>query len=214
MAVTELLLSDFEVRRPDGVALYTLRERRFRPGFTALTGPNGSGKSTLLNSLAGINRRSQGTVILDGVDRSRDPRGYARRMAFQPQNFSGYPEMSGFAFLVYLLRLRGAGRGEARDLAASGLAAVGLLDADVALWAYSQGMLQRLGIAYVVLSGAPLALLDEPFAGIDPPGRAMLLDWLEPLAADRILIICTHHVDELIDRGAGQLDLGAAGSEA
>ncbi len=213
MAVTELVLSDFVVRRPDGVVLYTLGERRFRPGFIALTGPNGSGKSTLLNSLAGINRRSQGTVVLNGVDRSLDPRGYARRLAFQPQNFSGYPEMSGFNFLIYLLRLRGVRRGEAKELAAFGLAAVGLLDVDVALGAYSQGMLQRLGIAYVALSGAPLALFDEPFAGIDPPGRAMLLDWLEPLAADRILIICTHHVDELMDRGASQFDLGSAGSD-
>ncbi|MFT6473027.1 ABC transporter ATP-binding protein [Qipengyuania profunda] len=213
-AAARLEISQFTVRRPDGVELFTVDEANFGPGLVALTGPNGSGKSTLLKALAGLDSKSGGAVSLGNWDRLGDRRHYAANLAFQPQNFSAYPEMSGFEFLTYILRLRGMPKLQARDRAASGLAQVGLGEAAVALGAYSQGMLQRLGLAYVGQSGALLGLLDEPFAGIDPPGRATLLDWLATLVDDRILIVCTHHVDEMLARGARRFDVGdlASGS--
>lgn len=59
------------------------------------------------------------------------------------------------------------------------LAAVGLQRAGGnKTGAYSQGMLQRLGFAYGMQCGAALCVLDEPFAGVDPDGRAALTEQL------------------------------------
>jgi ABC-2 type transport system ATP-binding protein len=211
---SSLILRNVTVRRPDGIELYRLEERIFESGFIALTGPNGAGKSTLLKFLAGLDRNSSGSVSACGVDKDAAPARYAQQIAYQMQNFSGYPQTSGFQFMRYLLRLRGFGRENAAHLSAAGLENVGLADADVPLEAYSQGMLQRLGIAYVLQSGAPVALMDEPFSGVDPRGRMELLDLIARHAQERAFLICTHHVEELIERGAVRLEVGTASEQA
>lgn len=212
--MSSLVLRDVTVRRPDGMELYRLEERIFGPEFIALTGPNGAGKSTLLKFLAGLDRNSSGSVSACGVDKDAAPARYAQLTAYQMQNFSGYPQTSGFQFMRYLLRLRGFGRSDAAHLSAAGLENVGLAAADVPLEAYSQGMLQRLGIAYVLQSGAPVALMDEPFSGVDPRGRMELLDLIAHHAQERAFLICTHHVEELMERGAVRLEVGTASEQA
>lgn len=213
-SMTGLTLTALSICRPDGVELYTIEREEFGPGMVALTGPNGAGKSTLLKFIAGLNSASSGDVRACGVTKSESPAEFARLTAYQMQNFSGYPRLSGFEFLRYTLRLRGFSSKDASALAAQGLVSVGLEHAEVPIEAYSQGMLQRLGIAYVIKSSAPVALMDEPFAGVDPEGRHNLLDLIEEQSVDRTFLICTHHVDELLQRGARRLDVRPGGSEA
>ena len=112
--------------------------------------------------------------------------------------------MTGREFLEYSLRLRGAGRQEARAASDAWLDTVGLRAASKSkTGAYSQGMRQRLGFAYAMQLDVSLYLLDEPFAGVDPESRHALTDLLFRLAADRIAIVSTHHVEEMYARGSG-----------
>ena len=63
-------------------------------------------------------------------------------------------------------------------------------------------MLQRVGFAYAMQSEAPLCVMDEPFAGVDPEGRAALTALMFEAARDRVILLSTHHIDEVTNRGA------------
>jgi len=198
-----LTLDDLRITRPDGSSLMEASQVCIRSGVTALLGSNGSGKSTLLRTLAALQPVKRGTILLDGLDPVRNRSAYLERLVFLPQNFAVYPDLTGREFLAYALRLRGAGRAETRTATSAWLDAVGLRHAaDTKTGAYSQGMRQRLGFAYAMQLDVALYLLDEPFAGVDPESRDTMTDLLFRLGEDRIVIVSTHHVEEMFVRGA------------
>lgn len=205
-ATQSLLLQGLSLSAPDGRPLLRAAEATFHSLPTALTGPNGSGKSTLLRALATLHPIDAGAISLGGLDRGGNRTAYLAQLVFMPQNFPVYPSMTGQEFLEYGLLLRGAPRNNARSTASAWLQAVGLHSvAKAQAGTYSQGMRQRLGFAYALQLDVPLYLLDEPFAGVDPEWRSVMLDLLFSFCANRIAIVSTHHADEMLARGAGQV---------
>lgn len=199
----KLLLENVDIAAPDGRALITAATAAFGQGITAVVGENGAGKSTLLRTLLGLHPLKGGSIRLGPHDALRDRRAFLEQAVFMPQNFTAYPELTGREFLLYFLQLRGVSRREARERTGEWLAAVGLEPAaERKTGTYSQGMLQRLGFAYAMQSGAPLCVMDEPFAGVDPEARAKLTNLLFAASSERVTLLCTHHVEELTDRGA------------
>lgn len=173
-------------------------------GVTALVGSNGVGKSTLLRAIVALHPLQSGTVRLGPYDHQRDRVAFLAHSVFVPQNFAAYPDLTAREFLVYFLRLRGVGKGDARERANHWLAAVGLRQAaEQRTGVFSQGMLQRVGFAYAMQSDAELCVMDEPFAGVDPEGRAALTALMFEAARDRVILVSTHHLDEVTSRGAG-----------
>ena len=135
-----------------------------------LLGPNGSGKSTFLRLLAG-----DGTP---GLRRSREVDG-ARDRWFVPDQPVFRPWLTGRENAAVLIELRGASPAQARAEATAWLARFGLAeDAERAAGTYSSGMRRRLALAVAFAAEARLLLLDEPLAGLDPPGRALLAEAL------------------------------------
>jgi ABC-type multidrug transport system ATPase subunit len=203
VSATALRVRNLHVASPDGRPLISGANAAVTAGVTALLGANGAGKSTLLRTLATVHPAAGGDIVLDNINVRQQRRTYLERVMFLPQNFSCFLELTGKEFLEYSLQLRGANRSQARSIATEWLAAVGLSQAAKAqTGAYSQGMRQRLGFAYAMQVDARLYLLDEPFAGVDPESRETLTDLLFRLSEDRIIIVSTHHVDEMIGRGA------------
>jgi ABC-type multidrug transport system ATPase subunit len=199
----DLTLDRIELATPDGAPLLVAASAAFGPGVTALTGRNGAGKSTLLRAVFGLHPLAGGTVRFGPYDHVRDRAAFLERAAFMPQNFTAYPELTGREFLVYFLRLRAVARREADERAREWLGAVGLGKAgEMRTGTYSQGMLQRLGFAYAMQTGAPLCVMDEPFAGVDPDARAALTDLLFDGMEGRTVLLTTHHVEEMTERGA------------
>lgn len=178
-------------------------------GVTALTGANGAGKSTLLKTIATIYKPAGGSITLNDVDNQTAKSQFLEQTIYMPQNFSAYPALSGLEFLCYFLRLGGQRKKQAVNIASAWLDTVELSDSmNAPTSTYSQGMLQRLGFAYIMQSDTALAIVDEPFAGVDPDSRAKLLALLfAPQCKDRTVILCTHHVDEVVNQGAKTLRL-------
>ncbi len=169
------------------------------PGMFGLLGPNGAGKTTLMRILAGLLEPTSGSVTLDGEDVVADPRRVRRRLGYLPQEFGFYPHLTGEKMLVYLLRLKGVEAPGGLDrLAAELLERVNLTSAAKRkLKGYSGGMRQRLGIAQAIAGDPHVVIVDEPTAGLDPEERMRFYRLLTELAADRIVLLSTHIVEDV-----------------
>ena len=136
--------------------------------FVAVTGPNGSGKSTLAKLIMGIEKPTEGRILLNGediTDLAVDER--ARRgisFAFQqPVRFKGLD--------IFQLVSLAAGRELSKDTACEYLSEVGLCALDYVDRPLDQslsgGELKRIEIAMMLARGSEFTILDEPEAGID-----------------------------------------------
>jgi Cu-processing system ATP-binding protein len=169
----------------------------------ALLGPNGSGKTTTLKIAAGLIRPTSGEARIGADLRSAsDPR--ARRcLSFLPQRVAFPESLTGREVIEFYQRLRGVDRASADS--ALKLAALNGASAR-AVSTYSGGMVQRLGLAVALLPSAPLLLLDEPTAALDPDGLCAFYGVVERRKAAGQTIFFTSHqlgdAERLADRFA------------
>jgi ABC-type multidrug transport system ATPase subunit len=164
-----------------------------------LLGPNGAGKTTLMRIVAGLLEPTSGKVLLDGEDVTETPERVWSRLGYLPQEFGFYPHLTGEAMLAHLLELKGVrGSNGTRALVAELLDRVNLtFAAKRKVKGYSGGMRQRLGLAQAIAGNPRLIIVDEPTAGLDPEERFRFYRLLAELAADRIVILSTHIVEDV-----------------
>lgn len=169
----------------------------------ALLGPNGSGKSTCLKAAAGLLHPTSGEVLL-GPDRRPASDPVARRLlSYLPQR-AGFPEsLSGREVVEFYRALRGLD--PARTDAVLRFASLNGAG-DRAVGTYSGGMVQRLGLAVAMLPEAPVLLLDEPTAALDPDGLCAFYGVVERRKRQGQAILFTSHqlgdAERLADRYA------------
>jgi ABC-type multidrug transport system ATPase subunit len=168
-------------------------------GMLGLLGPNGAGKTTLMRIVAGLLEATSGTVTLDGEDLLSRPDRIWTRLGYLPQDFGFYPHLTGEQMLVYLLEMKGVtSPGGTKRLAQSLLEQVNLVPAARRrVKSYSGGMRQRLGVAQAIAGDPRVIIVDEPTAGLDPEERLRLYRILAELAAERIVLLSTHIVEDV-----------------
>ena len=168
-------------------------------GMFGLLGPNGAGKTTLMRIVAGLLEPTSGSVVLDGADVTEKPEKVWARLGYLPQEFGFYPHLTGEAMLTHLLELKGVlSPVGMKALVAGLLERVNLKDAAKRkVKTYSGGMRQRLGLAQAIAGNPRLIIVDEPTAGLDPEERFRFYRLLAELAADRIVILSTHIVEDV-----------------
>ncbi len=166
--------------------------------IVTVLGPSGSGKTTLLRIVAGLDEPTSGTVTIDGV--SPHVARAAKRIGFVPQSPALLPwrTVAANARLLHdVNRRRGANGPPVSEL----LADVGLADfADAYPHELSGGMQQRVALVRAMALGAPLMLMDEPFAALDEITRADMRHLLARLCeqlATTVLFV-THSIAESV----------------
>jgi ABC-2 type transport system ATP-binding protein len=143
-------------------------------GITALVGPNGAGKSTLIRCFMGFERPTRGFVTVDGIDPARDrPRALAR-IGYVGQETGLYRQLTGDEHLELAAGLR---PGFDRAGAADHLDAVGV-PRRVRTAELSGGQQAQIALAMALGTQAPVLLLDEPVARLDPLARRDFLTTL------------------------------------
>ncbi len=187
--------------RHDFAALPVLREINLEiPSgqFAALIGPSGCGKSTLLRILAGLLPPSGGAVTLGGQPPQRARA--AKKVGFLSQNPALLPWRTVLQNVTLAQRINPQNhrpRHQPEDL----LAMVGLSDFAAAYpFTLSGGMQQRVALARTLALGAPLWLMDEPFAALDELTRERLgLELLSLWERFRPTVLwVTHHIYEAV----------------
>jgi ABC-2 type transport system ATP-binding protein len=168
-------------------------------GMFGLLGPNGAGKTTLMRIVAGLLEATSGRVSLDGEELLDTPERIWSQLGYLPQEFGFYPHLTGEQMLAYLLRMKGVDApGGEKQLTGALLEQVNLsFAARRKVKSYSGGMRQRLGIAQAIAGNPRLIIVDEPTAGLDPEERLRLYRILAELAADRIVLLSTHIVEDV-----------------
>ncbi|MCA9137921.1 MAG: ABC transporter ATP-binding protein [Planctomycetales bacterium] len=163
-----------------------------------LIGPNGSGKTTLINLLIGHFRPTIGTVRVFGKTPTSH-RGILRKIGLCPASDVLYPNVSALEWVKYLVRLHGMSHRESLVSAETALEIVGMTDAmHRPMGTYSLGMRQRTKIAQAIAHEPDLLILDEPYNGLDPVGRAEMTAVLKSwVAKGRGLLFASHVLQEI-----------------
>jgi len=175
------------------VALHDVTLRVQQGQCLLLVGPNGSGKTTLLRVLATALRPTEGRAWVWGYEVTAEGWRVREVCAYLGTAPGVYGALSGFENLRLAADLCGKPVGRVPEL----LARVGLMPAAHRLVAsYSLGMRRRLALARAFLQEPLVALLDEPFVGLDEEGRELVRQLVEEVKSRAgAVVLATHDGD-------------------
>jgi NitT/TauT family transport system ATP-binding protein len=168
--------------------------------FLSLLGPSGCGKSTLLNMIAGFDRPTSGSLLLDGAP-IVDP-GPDRSVVFQEEAL--FPWASVLRNVAWGPIVRGVPKREALQRARRLVELVGLSKFEHRYpYELSGGMRQRVALARVLVNEPKILLLDEPFGALDAQTRVLMQEELERLWMQTrpTVLLVTHSIDEAVFLG-------------
>ena len=159
-----------------------------------LLGPNGAGKSTLLRLLLGFLNPSSGSATIGGHDCQRERIAVLQKTSYLPGDARLYRIVRGKNLLKLLSRFRqDSDFKKACEVAER-------LELDLSRWVglMSTGMRQKLALAICLSNQAPLLILDEPTANLDPSVRATVMEMvLEAKAQGKTIIFSSHVLSEI-----------------
>ncbi len=167
-----------------------------------LLGPNGAGKTTTIRMIMGIIEPDKGSVYFRGEKRGD---GAKKDIGYLPEERGLYDEAKVLDVLEYLGSLKGMSRSSARKDAMDWLDRMDLSEhRDVKIKELSKGMAQKVQFIASILHSPELAILDEPFAGLDPVNQELFKSVVLELKEDGMTILLSSHrmnmVEELCDK--------------
>jgi len=190
----------FQRGQTDVVALKEVNITVTRGEFIALMGPSGSGKSTLLHLIAGMDKPTEGQLLVLNEEPALMPeRSLARwrnnHLGFVFQAFNLIPVLTALENVELPLKLTSLGRAKRRENAATALKLVGLDDRqDHFPRQLSGGQEQRVAIARAIVTDPDLILADEPTGNLDATSAREVLTLLKKLNTEfgKTIIMVTH----------------------
>jgi NitT/TauT family transport system ATP-binding protein len=187
----------FETPQGECIALNGISFKTHRREFVCVIGPSGCGKSTLIRMLAGLEKQTSGSVLLDG--RPVEGPGADRGMVFQ--GYTLFPWLTVKKNVMFGLKMNGHSGMHAEREALQWLDLVGLAKfANVYPHQLSGGMKQRVAIARALANRPRILLMDEPFGALDAQTRAKMQTHLLDIwrNIDVTVLFITHDLDEAI----------------
>jgi ABC-2 type transport system ATP-binding protein len=162
-------------------------------------GANGAGKTTTIRLLLDLLRPSRGRATVLGLDCRRQSLEVRRRIGYLPGDLPVYPDLTAAGYLSYLAQLDGrvGSRGYLDEL----LHRFDVSDVDLRrrLRDHSHGMKQKIGIVQALMGYAPVLILDEPTAGLDPLMVQAFRDVIDTLKkrGDTTIFLSSHVLAEV-----------------
>jgi tungstate transport system ATP-binding protein len=169
-----------------------------------VVGPNGAGKSTLLLALAHLLAPARGDILFEGKSIAEwNDLEYRRKISFVFQS-PLLMDMTVEQNVALGLKFRGVSKEEIRERVGKWIQALGIeFIAKRKASQLSGGEAQRVSLARAFVLDPELLLLDEPFAALDPPTHAKLLDDLSQILKQdhRTVVFVTHNLREALKLG-------------
>ena len=167
--------------------------------LAALVGPDGAGKTTLIRLIAGLMPADAGMLTVMGIDVASDPQRVQDCIAYMPQRFGLYEDLSVQENLDLYASLHGISDEERARRYPELLQMTDLTSFAHRLAGHlSGGMKQKLGLACTLIGSPRLLLLDEPTVGVDPLSRRELWEIIVRLVREQNLsvLLSTSYLDE------------------
>ena len=167
--------------------------------FVCILGASGSGKTTLLNIVGGLDRYTDGDILIDGVStkeyKDSDWDIYRNsNVGFVFQNYSLIPHIPVLDNVKIPLTLAGLPEEECRKKALEVLKKVGLEDETTKKPnQLSGGQMQRVAIARALVNDPKIVLADEPTGALDSATGKQVMDILKEISKDRLVVTVTHN---------------------
>ena len=187
---------DTEVRALKGVSI-EFRESE----FVSILGPSGCGKTTMLNIIGGLDRYTDGDLVIGGRStkefRDKDWDSYRNhKIGFVFQNYNLIPHQTVLANVELALTLSGVSKSERRRRAAEALEKVGLGDQlHKKPNQMSGGQMQRVAIARALVNNPDIILADEPTGALDSETSVQIMNILKEISGEKLIIMVTHNGD-------------------
>ena len=185
-----------EVHALKGVSL------QFRESeFVSILGPSGCGKTTMLNIIGGLDKYTDGDLVINGKStkeyKARDWDAYRNHsIGFVFQTYNLIPHQNVLTNVELALTLSGVSKAERRKRAKEALEKVGLKDQMKKRPSeMSGGQMQRVAIARAIVNNPEIILADEPTGALDTETSIQVMDILKEIAKDRLVIMVTHNPD-------------------
>lgn len=167
--------------------------------FIAILGPSGCGKTTMLNIIGGLDRYTNGDVLINGKStttfKSADWDAYRNNyVGFIFQNYNLINHQTILENVELALTLSGINPKERKARATEALAKVGLEDIlHKKPNQLSGGQMQRVAIARALVNNPEIILADEPTGALDSKNSVQIMELLEEIAKERLVIMVTHN---------------------
>lgn len=167
--------------------------------FVSVLGPSGCGKTTLLNIIGGLDRYSDGDLIINGrstkLYKDTDWDTYRNHsIGFVFQSYNLIPHQTVLSNVELALTLSGVSKSERRKRAAEALEKVGLSDQlNKKPNQMSGGQMQRVAIARALVNNPDILLADEPTGALDSETSVQIMELLKEIAKDKLVVMVTHN---------------------
>ena len=172
-----------------------------RAEFVSVLGHSGCGKTTMLNIIGGLDRYTEGDLVIDGVSTKdytdRDWDAYRNHsVGFVFQNYNLIPHQTVVKNVELALTLSGVDKETRRKRAIEALELVGLKDQINKLPnQLSGGQMQRVAIARAIVNDPEIILADEPTGALDSETSVQVMEILKDLSMTRLVIMVTHNAE-------------------
>lgn len=175
--------------------------------FAAIVGPSGSGKTTLLNMIGGLDKPTEGEILvggtnIGGLSASKLIDFRLQNIGFVFQAYNLIPVLTAKENVEFIMELQGKSRLERDERSIALLSAVGLGERVNARPAkLSGGQQQRVAVARALASKPKFVLADEPTANLDSKSTETLLDIMEELnKKENITFIFSTHDQRVVNK--------------
>ena len=187
-------MADMKVEALKGINLKFRRNE-----FVSILGPSGCGKTTLLNIVGGLDRYTEGDLVINGVstkeykDKEWDTyRNYSVGFVFQSYNL--IPHQTVLENVEIALTLSGVSKEERKQRAIDVLKRVGLADKLKSKPnQLSGGQMQRVAIARALVNDPEIILADEPTGALDTVTSVQIMELLKEISKDKLIVMVTHN---------------------
>ncbi len=161
-------------------------------------GPNGAGKTTTIRMMAGVLKPTEGQIIINGHDLSKEPSAAKQCVGFIPDRPFMYEKLTGLEFLHFVAGLYGLDSASMLDRRIGDL--LGLFELkhweEELIESYSHGMKQRLIMCAALIHQPKVLIVDEPMVGLDPKGARLVKNiFREQAAKGTTLFMSTHSLE-------------------
>jgi ABC-2 type transport system ATP-binding protein len=163
-----------------------------------LLGPNGAGKSTTMNMITGYIEPTEGEIIINGNNISKNPKKAKAQIGYMPEGVPLYSDLTVKEFVTYMAELKKVDRKTRKEKVEKIIEQTGLKDVEKKLTRnLSRGYKQRVSMAGALVGEPPILILDEPTVGLDPKQITEIRALIKELGKTHTVILSSHILSEV-----------------